>query len=226
MGSVIQMPPRGHYFAQEVGQLTGVSGGTVGQWANYGYIRASQSEDGQYPMVYSYQDVAEAILVHELLTKKVPLKVLRPVIEGLRERLGDWPLQHAELETVSGGDLSLSGLLIKEGDLRYELGYHGWQVVEDATVNVERVARELGRGGWAFRQLPDLEHIVVDPDVLSGRPAIKDRRVPVSLVVELAGTLEGPEILREDYEIGPAQTQDAVRWWETARRFEHVQVAA
>lgn len=220
------MPPRGHYFAQEVGQLAGVSGGTVGQWANYGYIQASQSGEGEYPKIYSYQDIAEAIMVHELLVKKVPLKALRPVIERLRERFGDWPLQHANLETTTGADIKLAGLFVKDGDLRLELGEHGWQVVEAASVNVEQVARDLGRGGWAYRDLPDLEHIVVDPDQLSGRPAIKDRRVPVSLVVELAGTIEGPEILSEDYEINAAQTRDAVRWWDAVSAFEHVGVAA
>lgn len=224
VGTVVQMPPRGRYFAQEVGQLAGVSGQTIGQWANYGYIRASQSTE--YPMVYSYQDVAEAIMVHELLAKKVPLPALRPVIEGLRERFGDWPLQHAELETTAGRDVKVAALLIRDGDLRLELGHHGWQVVEGATVNVERVARELEHGGWAFRQLDDLKHIAVDPDVLSGRPAIRDRRVPVSLVVELAAELDGPEILREDYEINAEQMRDAVRWWETVSRFEYAEAVA
>jgi uncharacterized protein (DUF433 family) len=226
MGEVVQLPPRGHYFAQEVGELAGVSGHTIGQWAHYAYIRASQSKTGEYPQVYSYQDVAEAIMVHELLEKKVPLQALRPVILRLRERYGDWPLQHAELETTTGEEVKLAGLLVKDGDLRVELGEHGWQVVEKATVNVERVARDLAHGGWAYRKHPELQHIVVDPDHLSGRPAIRERRVPVSLVVELAGTIEGPEILREDYEIDEAQTRDAVRWWDTVRSFERVEVAA
>jgi uncharacterized protein (DUF433 family) len=226
MGEVVELPPRGHYFAQEVGQLAGVSGRTIGQWANYEYIRASQSEKGEYPQVYSFQDVAEAIMVHELLTKKVPLKALRPVILRLRERYGDWPLQHAQLETTSGQEVKLAALLVQDGDLRFELGEHGWQVVERATVNVERIARDLGHGGWAYRKVPDLRHIVVDPDYLSGRPAIRGRRVPVSLVVELAGTIDGPEILREDYDINDEQTRDAVRWWDTVRTFERVEVAA
>jgi uncharacterized protein (DUF433 family) len=226
MGEVVHLPPRGHYFAQEVGQLAGVSGGTIGQWANYEYIRASQSEKGEYPQVYSYQDVAEAIMVHELLTKRVPLQALRPVILRLRERFGDWPLQHADLETTSGKDVSLAGLLVRYGDLRVELGEHGWQIVEKATVNVERVARDLWCGGWAYRKLPDLKHIVVDPDQLSGRPAIRDRRIEISLVVELAGTIEGPEILAEDYGIDEEQTRDAVRWWDVASNFERVEVAA
>lgn len=204
------MPPRGRYLAQEVGQLAGVSGGTVGQWANYGYLRASQSAVGEYPKVYSFQDVAEAIIVHELLEKRVPLPALRPIIEGLRERYGDWPLQHTQLETVSGPDVSVSSLLVRDGERRFELGEHGWQLVEHTMVNLERVVAELHRGGWAVREMPDLRYIEVDPDVLSGRPAIRGHRVPVSLVVELA---EDPDLLAEDYNVSRDEIRDAVRWW-------------
>jgi uncharacterized protein (DUF433 family)/DNA-binding transcriptional MerR regulator len=216
------MPPRGHYLAQEVGQLAGVSGNTIGQWAHYGYIRASQSEPGEYPRVYSFQDAAEAIIVHELLDQKVPLPVLRPVIEGLRAQLGDWPLQQSRLETLSMPDLPIAALLVRDGEKRFELGEHGWQLVEHTTVNPQRVVADLRRGGWAVRQMPDLRHITVDPDLLSGRPAITGRRVPVSLVAELAAAPDGSEVLREDYDLSPDQIEDAVRWWEATTTYERV----
>ncbi len=38
---VREMPPRGHYTAQAVGRLAGVSGQRVGQRARRGYIRSS-----------------------------------------------------------------------------------------------------------------------------------------------------------------------------------------
>jgi hypothetical protein len=173
MASASPMPPRGRYLANEVGQLAGVSGETVGQWARYDYIRSSQSAPGEYPPVYSFQDVAEAILVHDLLEKKVPLKALRPVIDALREEYGDWPLQSAHLETVSDQDIPIAALLVKRGDMRYELGEHGWQTIADTTVNPQRVAADLTHGGWAARQLPGLRHIEVNPDRLSGRPTIR-----------------------------------------------------
>lgn len=219
MGSLVHLPPRGHYLAQEVGQLAGVSGNTIGQWAHYGYLRASQSKPGEYPRVYSFQDAAEAIMVHELLDQKVPLQVLRPVIESLRERFGDWPLQNTMLETVSASEVSVASLLVREGDRRLELGGHGWQIVEDAAVSPQRVSANLHRGGWAVRQLPGLRHIEVDPDRLSGRPAIRGRRVPISLVVELAATLEGEEILREDYDLSSHQIHDAQRWWDATTAY-------
>jgi uncharacterized protein (DUF433 family)/DNA-binding transcriptional MerR regulator len=220
MGQVVSMPPRGHYLANEVGQLAGVSGETVGQWARYGYIRASQSEPGEYPHVYSFQDVAEAILVHELLEKHVPAKVLRPVIWRLRERLGDWPLQRANLETVSGQGVPIAALLVREGDDRYELGEHGWQLVESMTIDPQRVVSDLTRGGWAVRELPDLRHIEVNPDRLSGRPTIRGRRVAAELVAELADKPDGVEMLREDYDLSEEQIDDARRWWRTTRSFD------
>ena len=33
----------GHFLAGEVGEMAGVSGNTIGQWARWGYIKASQS---------------------------------------------------------------------------------------------------------------------------------------------------------------------------------------
>ncbi|MGI8592832.1 MAG: DUF433 domain-containing protein [Solirubrobacteraceae bacterium] len=122
--------------------------------------------------------------------------------------------------------MAIASVLVRDGQRRLELGYHGWQLVEHTTVNLERVAFDLHRGGWAVRHLPGLQHIEVDPDVLSGRPAIRNRRVPVSLVVELAVAPDGDEILREDYDLGPEQTRDAVRWWKTASGYEEVQLAA
>ena len=63
--------PRAHgsFLAGAVGELAGVSGNTIGQWARWGYIRASQS-DGD-PHVYSVEDVAEAAMVHALLERGV-----------------------------------------------------------------------------------------------------------------------------------------------------------
>ncbi len=43
MADVHVMPPRGHYFANEVGQLAGVSGETIGQpkvWYPIGTLTA------------------------------------------------------------------------------------------------------------------------------------------------------------------------------------------
>ena len=59
----------GHLSAGDAGELVGVTGNTIGQWARWGYIRASQSSGD--PHVYSVEDVAEAAVVRALLDRKV-----------------------------------------------------------------------------------------------------------------------------------------------------------
>ena len=51
----------GHLSAGDAGELVGVTGNTIGQWARWGYIRASQSAGD--PHVYSVEDVAEEVFV-------------------------------------------------------------------------------------------------------------------------------------------------------------------
>ena len=63
------MRAHGSFLAGEVGELAGVSGNTIGQWARWGYIRASQS--GGDPHVYSVEDIAEASVVAELIGRGV-----------------------------------------------------------------------------------------------------------------------------------------------------------
>lgn len=204
MTTIRHMPPRGRYLAHEVGLLAGVPGHTIGQWARRGYIKSSVSEDR--PRVYSYQDVAEAMVVHDLLTREVPHREIRTAIASLHE-YGDWPLTHAPLATSSGR------VYAKTGDSAYDVGRKGWQqVIKPEDLN--EIADQLRRGGWAVRELPDIEHIEVDPDRLSGRPTIKGRRVPAAKVAALARTPRGVEILREDYELADVEIEDARRWWE------------
>ena len=74
--------PHGHFLAAEVGELAGVSGTTIGQWARRGYIRSSAS-DGE-PRVYSVEDVAEAAIVGELLDRGVAHADIRRAIDRLR----------------------------------------------------------------------------------------------------------------------------------------------
>ncbi|HEY8741983.1 MAG TPA: MerR family transcriptional regulator, partial [Chloroflexota bacterium] len=90
--------PRGWYLPDEVGQLAGVSSERIGQWARHGYIRSSRSASA--PRVYSFQDIAEAMIVHELIDRRVPVRDIRNAISNLRQRYGDWPLTVAPLATT------------------------------------------------------------------------------------------------------------------------------
>jgi DNA-binding transcriptional MerR regulator len=115
--------PHGRLFAGEVAALAGVSGTTIGQWARRGYIRSSQSSDE--PRVYSVEDVAEAAIVSELLSRGVPHAQIRAAIDLLDDR-GRWPLSEVRLETTVEPRPRI--VLEIDGD-RLALGPRGWQVV-------------------------------------------------------------------------------------------------
>src|SRR3954467_2879965 len=94
------MRAHGEFLAGAVGELAGVSGNTIGQWARWGYIRASQSTGD--PHVYSVEDVAEAAMVKALLERGVTHRMVRRAIAELGE-YGDWPLSEAPLATTTNG---------------------------------------------------------------------------------------------------------------------------
>jgi DNA-binding transcriptional MerR regulator len=118
-----QPRPHGHLLAGEVGELAGVSGSTIGQWARWGYIRASQSAGD--PHVYSVEDVAEAAIVHELLERGVRHADVRKAVERLHS-YGTWPLSEAPLATTSEGR---PRLVLRENGDAYALSPRGWQLM-------------------------------------------------------------------------------------------------
>ncbi len=93
--------PHGRFLAADVGEIAGVSGTTIGQWARRGYIRASQS--GGDPHVYSLEDVAEAAIVATLLRAGVRRLDVRRLRDALAGDYGEWPLSTAVLATTSAG---------------------------------------------------------------------------------------------------------------------------
>jgi uncharacterized protein (DUF433 family) len=211
MGGVTFMEPRGHYSAREAGVLAGVSGTTIGQWARRGYITASQAD--QPPYDYSYQDIAEAIIVHELLDAGAAHRRVKLAIAALRERHGNrWPLQTADLGTADGGIVAV------EQEATWDLGDGVWQQ-QIAPENLRRVAGILRRGGWAARDLPRLEHIEVNPDRLSGRPTIAGRRVSAEMVGQMADEPDGENELREGFDLSDAEIADARLWWHAVREY-------
>lgn len=212
MADVLEMPPRGHYLAREVGRLVGVSGQRIAQWSIRGYIPASQSHDDA--RVYAYQDIAEAMIVHELLERMVHPRTIRQSVARMRDDLGTrWPLQQVRLQ-IPPDHPQAKGL-----KRTIVATYQGQQtdvarqmaVLED--VNLEEVAGYLQRGGWAARELPNLRNIEVHPDRLSGAPAIRGTRVPADQAGALAQSTEGRAILRDEYGLKRAQIEDARLWW-------------
>lgn len=211
--NVHHLPPRGHYLAHEVGRLAGVSGQTIGQWARNGYIRSSQS-DGP-PRVYSYQDVAEAMVVHELRSRDVPYERIKETIGNLRERSGNaWPLTHARIGTTG------KRVVAETAEGYVDVSVIPWHGLAIERNEIEQIAADLRRGGWAARELPALEHIEVDPDRLSGRPVVRGTRVPAELVAELAEGPDGRDELREGYGVDDAQIDDALAWWRAVKGYD------
>jgi hypothetical protein len=119
--SVVTARPHGHFLAGEAGELAGVSGTTIGQWARWGYIRASQS--GGDPHVYSVEDVAEAAIVRVLLERGVRHADVRRAVARLGE-YGAWPLSEAPLATTLG---PRPQIVLRTDDGVYALGARGWQ---------------------------------------------------------------------------------------------------
>ena len=205
--------PRGWYLAREVGLLAGVSGDKIGQWARYSYVRSSWS--AEIPRVYSFQDVAEAIAVHELLDRGVKHADIKQAIEGLRDQWGDWPLQAAPLVTT--GEQANPGIALKEGAMAFDVGRKQGQTYL-SFVELQSINELLRRGGWALRDLPSVTRIEVDPDRLSGRPTIRDRRMPAEKVARIAQTPGGLRVLATGYDISKREADDAIRWYERAQQ--------
>ena len=205
--------PRGHYLADEAGRLAGVSGTTIGQWARRGYIRSSRAD--RPVRVYSYQDVAEAMIVHDLFERGVARRAVKAAIEHLRLHAGGrWPLQEAQLLVPEHGHGARTVVVADEsGHVDVVAGH---PVL--AQLDLVEVAAELRRGGWAARHLPGLRHIEVDPDRLSGRPVIRGKRVPAELAARLAETPQGADVLRHDYGLTTEEIEDARRWWHAVLR--------
>ena len=120
--SAVTARPHGHFLAGEAGELAGVSGTTIGQWARWGYIRASQS-DGE-PHVYSVEDVAEAAIVHDLLERGIRHADVRRAVQALGD-YGAWPLSEAPLATTTNGGRPILVLCADDGV--YAMGARGWQ---------------------------------------------------------------------------------------------------
>jgi DNA-binding transcriptional MerR regulator len=114
--------PHGRFLAGEAGDLVGVSGTTIGQWARRGYIRASRSTGD--PHVYSLEDVAEAWVVHALLERGVGRAAVRRVITALGEDR-PWPLLGVPLATTDGE--APPRVVLCSPDGVYALSGRGWQ---------------------------------------------------------------------------------------------------
>jgi hypothetical protein len=131
--------PHGQFLAAEAGELAGVSGTTIGQWARRGLIRSSISDED--PRVYSVEDVAEAAIVRALLERGVRHLDVHRLINRLGG-YGRWPLSQAALATtVDGSPL----VILREDEGDWVLTARGWQRPA-APLPLREVRLRLSRG--------------------------------------------------------------------------------
>jgi DNA-binding transcriptional MerR regulator len=132
--------PHGRFLAAEAGELAGVSGTTVGQWARRGLIRSSVSDDD--PRVYSVEDVAEAAVVRALLERGVRHADVHRLIDRLAD-YGRWPLSEAALATTRD---ARPRLVLREDEGDWVLTARGWQrpatptAIRDVRLRLKRTA--------------------------------------------------------------------------------------
>ncbi len=113
--------PHGRFLAAEAGELAGVTGTTIGQWARRGLIRSSVSDAD--PRVYSVEDVAEAALVSALLARGVRHADVHRLVARLNG-YGPWPLSEATLATTTDG---APRIVLREDEGDWVLTARGWQ---------------------------------------------------------------------------------------------------
>jgi uncharacterized protein (DUF433 family) len=206
----------GVYPAHRVGALAGTSGYTIGQWARYGLIRPTYYE-GRPTNLYAFNDVAEAIVVRWLLSRRFSYKLIHIAVDRAREEHPDWPLINAPLgvaqHAVEGDP---RGIIVKrtEEGAYVEVSQEGQQIALKPEL-LEDVAMMLRRGGWIANELR-LKRIEVDPQKLGGAPSLKGRRWAVESVAQIAADDEGRTILIDDYGLDKRDVDEAVRWAEAA----------
>jgi uncharacterized protein (DUF433 family)/DNA-binding transcriptional MerR regulator len=194
----------GHYSATEVGRLAGVSAPRIGAWSRYGIVPTISPVR---PKIYSYADAAEAILVHYLIDQGLRARDVRRIVQHLREEYGKWPLTTAPL--VHDGKL----VVVKEGtDLYYDVGQNvDHRVIAGTLIDLKAVRDALSQGGWVALAKPR-PHIQVDPNLHSGVPVVRGRRLATATVAELARTPEGRVLLSDDYALSEDEIAEAVAY--------------
>lgn len=201
----------GVFSPRRAGQLAGVGGDMIGQWARYGLIRPT-IYSGRPANRYAFFDVAEAIVVHWLRQHDFSYREIHTAISRAGEAHREWPLLEAPLgvarHTVER-DRGVIALRTTEGDY-VEIGRPGDQVVLRPEL-FHQASDMLRAGGWIAREL-DLKRIEVDPRKLGGAPSLKGHRWPVERVARVAADEEGRAFLVSEYDLGKDDIDESVRW--------------
>jgi DNA-binding transcriptional MerR regulator/uncharacterized protein (DUF433 family) len=199
------------------GALAGVSGNSIGQWARHGLIRPTLYE-GPPANLYSYFDVAEALVIRWMLEEGVSHRDIRLALDRVRGHHPRWPLLRADLGV---GRLSVDDrarLVRREGPGVYVDATgrdpEGWIMLPPVLLG--RARDMLAHGGWIAAS-HRLDRIEVAPYKLGGVPTLRDRRWTIDAVARLADDQAGREALRRDHGIGEREIDEARIWVRAAR---------
>jgi uncharacterized protein (DUF433 family) len=210
------------YFFSDVDRVLRLSPGTARRWID-GYERSGR----RYPPVIRLEQTGDdAVTWGEFVEARllanfrrdVPMLRLRPAIEQLRDQFGTrYPLAHAApLLDVDGREL----LLRIQAEVNLEPALHlvvarsGQLVLADPAKEFSRSAEYDGGVIVRLRPRPNIAGVVVDPERLSGEPAV--RGVPTSAIAELFHAGDSVDQLTDWYELDRAQIEEALRFEQRA----------
>lgn len=205
----------GVYLPGRAGALAGVSGKSIGQWARNGLVTPTVYE-GRPANLYSYFDVAEAIVVRWLLAKDFQHKEIRAALRDVRGEWPQWPLLNAPLGIGKQSADDRGGLVRQEGpDVYVDIGGRAPGQVVIKPLMLDHVRDMLHNGGWLANAL-GLKRIEVQPTKLGGQPSLKERRWTVDHVAQIASDAQGRSVLEDGYGLASVEVDESVSWVKAA----------
>lgn len=205
------------YSPSMAGALAGVSGQSIGQWARHNMIQPTVYE-GRPANLYSYYDVAEALVVRWMLDEGISHRDIRLALDGVRDRYPRWPLLRAD---IGVGRLSVDDrarLVRREAPGVYVDATgrdpEGWIIIPPTLLG--RARDMLAHGGW-LAAANKLDRIEVAPRKMGGVPTLRDRRWTVDQVARISDDDAGRYLLREAYGLSEDEIREARTWAEAAQ---------
>lgn len=207
----------GVYSPAMAGALAGVSGNSIGQWARHKLIQPSVYK-GRPANLYSYYDVAEAVVVRSIVNVGVSHRAIRKALDGVREEYPAWPLLRAPLGVgrLSVDDRARMVRRVDAGAFMDAVDTSRPEQVIIKPVLLDEARDMLAHGGWVAAQR-NLKRIEVQPLKLGGAPSLVGRRWTVEHVARLAWDEPGRDVLVATYGLSEDEIDESINWMEGAR---------
>lgn len=213
------------YLLNEAAHYTGVPTATLRDWIRGGVSRSvkgvSRSEplieipDGEVSML-SFINLIEAHVLNAIRRKhRIPMPRVRTALDFLKKRYNSQhPLAEHDLDT-DGIDLFIEkfGELInisRGGQLAMR------DILQTYLMRIERDENGLARQLFPFTRADGDEN---DPKIVSinariafGKPVIAGTGVPTAVIAERYKTGESIAEIADDYRLGTAQIEEAIRY--------------